>query len=134
MDKHHSPSPLSTANAEVVELLLSIGGADPNLLDFADGRAPLGHAACERNVDVVELLLAHESIDPNRCDFFGNSALGWVQEHQHHEIAELIRSHPRCNGKLSSGPVVSSRKASERREEFLVAERRGREERVAAET
>lgn len=115
----HTPLALAAFydNREVVDLLLSAGGADPNMPGRL-GRAALGYAAFKGNYDVVKLLLAQESIDPNWCDLFGYSALGLAEECGHHGIAQLIRSHPRCNGKLSSGPIVSSRRASELQEEL----------------
>lgn len=90
--------------AKVVDLLLPVGNADPNLPSGMYHRTPSSWAAVEgHSEDVVSLLLAHESIhlSLNHPDFFGRTALGWAKKMGHDvKIADMIRAHPRCNGEL----------------------------------
>lgn len=50
----HTPLAIAAflSQYKAVNLLLSVGGADPNLPDACYGRAPLGHAAQAGNLDV----------------------------------------------------------------------------------
>ena len=52
---------------EVVKLLLSMDGIDPNKALADDGRTPLVMASEKNHVEVVKLLLSMDGIEPNKA-------------------------------------------------------------------
>jgi len=83
--------PAKRGHAEIVELLLA-HGADPNAKNQKDdgGSGPLHHAAYAGHLRIVEKLLAHGA-DPNAKDNEMGTPLGYALEHNHPEVARILK-------------------------------------------
>lgn len=88
----------------VVELLLEYG-ADPNLCPGLYHHNPLQAASYKGHIKVVKVLLRHQNIDVNavnsRCK---ESPLSLALEHNHVEIAQLLRERGAVDSRRTQSP------------------------------
>ena len=83
---------IEKGNEVVVELLLTIGGADPNSEDFEHGRTPLSWAAESGDEKVVGVLLKNGA-DVASKDKNGRTPLWWATHMKHEALVRVLLEH-----------------------------------------
>ena len=77
---------------DVVRMLLSTEGIEPNRAEEEDGSTPL-YIACEKgHLDVVRMLLSTEGIDPDRAEENGATPLFIACQMGHLDVVRMLLS------------------------------------------
>ena len=83
-------------NRDVCEVLLELGGADPNIAE-SGGRTPLLIASEAGYEGIVELLLEHKEVNPNRSDSGNRTPLWEAAQNGHEGVVRLLLERKEVN-------------------------------------